>query len=430
MNDVFSFSQFKAKQGTWYGRIISLWETIISIGISDELSDWAKRRTRLLNGICLMAVISLSTYCIAFIDKKFAIFFWFSLLGLIIYAVILLLNFRRKYDFACHFFSTFNVIYYSFMSISMGLYNGAEYLIVPSSITSMIIFKNFRIILFYFFFNAIAFVLCKFSFTAIEPFLVMPIKEGLYIPNQFLMFTILFLIVYYFKSENLRQEKLLETQNMSLAMEQQKSEKLLLNILPRETAEELKHTGAARSRQFDSVTILFSDFKNFTLASERMSPEELVNEIHRYFSYFDSIMEKYGLEKIKTIGDAYMCAGGIPDENTTHAADVIRAAIDMQQYVANLKKEKIAAGEIFFEIRIGIHTGPVVAGIVGTKKFAYDVWGDTVNLASRMESSGEVGRVNISATTYELVKDSIPCEYRGKVSAKNKGEIDMYFVVV
>jgi class 3 adenylate cyclase len=316
------------------------------------------------------------------------------------------------------------------MSISMGLYNGAEYLIVPSSITSMIIFKNFRIILFYFFFNAIAFVLCKFSFTAIEPFLVMPIKEGLYIPNQFLMFTILFLIVYYFKSENLRQEKLLETQNMSLAMEQQKSEKLLLNILPRETAEELKHTGAARSRQFDSVTILFSDFKNFTLASERMSPEELVNEIHRYFSYFDSIMEKYGLEKIKTIGDAYMCAGGIPDENTTHASDVIRAAIDMQQYVANLKKEKIAAGEIFFEIRIGIHTGPVVAGIVGTKKFAYDVWGDTVNLASRMESSGEVGRVNISATTYKLVKDSFPCEYRGKVSAKNKGEIDMYFVVV
>ena len=430
MNDVFSFSLFKAKQGTWYGRIISLWETIISIGISDELSDWAKRRTRLLNGICLMAVISLSTYCIAFIDKKFAIFFWFSLLGLIVYAVILLLNFRRKYDFACHFFSTFNVIYYSFMSISMGLYNGAEYLIVPSSITSMIIFKNFRIILFYFFFNAIAFVLCKFSFTAIEPFLVMPIKEGLYIPNQFLMFTILFLIVYYFKSENLRQEKLLETQNMSLAMEQQKSEKLLLNILPRETAEELKQTGTARSRQFDSVTILFSDFKNFTLASERMSPEELVNEIHRYFSYFDSIMEKYGLEKIKTIGDAYMCAGGIPDENTTHAADVIRAAIDMQQYVANLKKEKIAAGEIFFEVRIGIHTGPVVAGIVGTKKFAYDVWGDTVNLASRMESSGEVGRVNISATTYELVKDSIPCEYRGKVSAKNKGEIDMYFVVV
>ncbi|MFN5425242.1 MAG: adenylate/guanylate cyclase domain-containing protein, partial [Bacteroidota bacterium] len=203
-----------------------------------------------------------------------------------------------------------------------------------------------------------------------------------------------------------------------------------LNILPRETAEELKQTGTARSRQFDSVTILFSDFKNFTLASERMSPEELVNEIHRYFSYFDSIMEKYGLEKIKTIGDAYMCAGGIPDENTTHAADVIRAAIDMQQYVANLKKEKIAAGEIFFEVRIGIHTGPVVAGIVGTKKFAYDVWGDTVNLASRMESSGEVGRVNISATTYELVKDSIPCEYRGKVSAKNKGEIDMYFVVV
>lgn len=430
MSETFSFASFRGKPDSWYGKIIALWESIVSIGIGSEMSDWAKRRTKLLNGICLMAVISLSTYCIAFINEKYAIFFWFSLFGLIVYALILLLNFRKKYDFACHFFSTFNVVYYSFMSISMGLYNGAEYLIVPSSITSMIIFRNFRIILFYFFFNAIAFVICKYSFTAMEPFLVMPLKEGLYIPNQFLMFTILFLIVYYFKSDNLRQEKLLETQNMSLAIEQQKSEKLLLNILPYETAEELKHTGAARSRQFDSVTILFSDFKNFTLASEKMSPEDLVSEIHQYFSYFDSIMEKYGIEKIKTIGDAYMCAGGIPDENNTHAEDVIRAAIDMQAYVANLKKEKIAAGEVFFEIRIGIHTGPVVAGIVGTKKFAYDIWGDTVNLASRMESSGEVGRVNISATTYEMVKNIFQCEYRGKVSAKNKGEVDMYFVVI
>jgi class 3 adenylate cyclase len=123
-----------------------------------------------------------------------------------------------------------------------------------------------------------------------------------------------------------------------------------------------------------------------------------------------------------------MCAGGIPDENTTHAIDIVNAAIEMQQYVEQQKLTKIAAGEIFFEIRIGIHTGSVVAGIVGTKKFAYDIWGDTVNLASRMESSGEVGRINISATTYELVKNTFKCEYRGKISVKNKGEIDMYFV--
>jgi class 3 adenylate cyclase len=285
-----------------------------------------------------------------------------------------------------------------------------------------------RIIVFYFLLNGLSFALCKYSFSVLKPVLFMPPGEGLYTGNHITMFVTLFLIVIYFKSENIRQEKLLETQNKSLTLEQQKSENLLLNILPRETAEELKQMGSARSRRFDSVTILFSDFKNFTHASEKMSPEQLVNEIHQYFSYFDSIMEKYGIEKIKTIGDAYMCAGGIPDQNTTHAIDIVNAAIEMQQYVEQQKLTKIAAGEIFFEIRIGIHTGSVVAGIVGTKKFAYDIWGDTVNLASRMESSGEVDRINISATTYELVKNTFTCEYRGKISAKNKGEIDMYFV--
>jgi len=134
------------------------------------------------------------------------------------------------------------------------------------------------------------------------------------------------------------------------------------------------------------------------------------------------------MEKIKTIGDSYMAAGGLPTTNFTHALDAVSAAMEMRDFIEEGKARKIAREAPYFEIRIGIHTGPVVAGIVGVKKFAYDIWGDTVNTASRLESSGEVGRVNISETTYELVKDSYNCIHRGKIQAKGKGEIDMYFV--
>jgi adenylate cyclase len=210
--------------------------------------------------------------------------------------------------------------------------------------------------------------------------------------------------------------------------EKKRSDELLLNILPEETAEELKLTGSAKAKSFDLVSVLFTDFKNFTQASERLSPEELVQEINHCYSEFDRIITKYGLEKIKTIGDAYMCAGGLPVPNTTHSVDIVKAGLEMVRFIAKNKQEREAKGLPFFELRCGIHTGPVVAGIVGIKKFAYDIWGDTVNTASRMESSGEVGRVNISGETYELIKNRFKCIHRGKVKAKNKGEIDMYFV--
>ena len=176
------------------------------------------------------------------------------------------------------------------------------------------------------------------------------------------------------------------------------------------------------------VTVLFTDFKGFTNASENMDPEQLVHEIDFYFSKFDEITSKYNVEKIKTIGDSYLCAGGIPEESSTHAHDVVMAALDIQEFMQKHKTEKEDKGESFFEVRLGIHSGPVVAGIVGTKKFAYDIWGDTVNVASRMESSGHVGKVNISETTYHLIKDHFTCIHRGKIAAKSKGEVDMYFV--
>ncbi|HPH81416.1 MAG TPA: adenylate/guanylate cyclase domain-containing protein [Flavobacteriales bacterium] len=217
-------------------------------------------------------------------------------------------------------------------------------------------------------------------------------------------------------------------QRNRIGKEKKRSDELLLNILPEEVAEELKEKGEAEARLIEDVTVLFTDFKGFTAMSEKLSPKDLVRDIHECFSAFDHIMEKYGIEKIKTIGDAYMAAGGIPVECPNHAVNIIKAAFEIREFIAEGKARKIENNLPFFEIRIGIHSGPVVAGIVGVKKFAYDIWGDTVNTASRMESSGEPGKVNISSTTYAKVKDSFSCEYRGKITAKGKGEIEMYFV--
>ncbi|MBK9733294.1 MAG: tetratricopeptide repeat protein [Chitinophagaceae bacterium] len=209
--------------------------------------------------------------------------------------------------------------------------------------------------------------------------------------------------------------------------EKQRSEELLLNILPAEVADELKTTGRAKAKAFTMVTVMFTDFKDFTRVSEKVSAELLVDEIHYCFSAFDNIIQKYKIEKIKTIGDAYLCASGLPVSSYTHAVDMVRAAIEIRDFMFIRKKEKEAKEEIPFELRIGIHTGPVVAGIVGLKKYAYDIWGDTVNTAARMEQNSEVGKVNISGSTYELVKERFKCVHRGKIEAKNKGVIDMYF---
>jgi class 3 adenylate cyclase len=220
----------------------------------------------------------------------------------------------------------------------------------------------------------------------------------------------------------------LAAKNAVIESERQRADDLLTNILPAPTAAELKAHHRVRPVRYESVTVMFTDFKGFTLIAESLPSEVLIAELDECFTLFDSIVRQHGLEKIKTIGDAYMCAGGLPLPNDTHPTDVVRAAIAMQCQLQALMVRKKAEGKPIFEMRIGIHTGPVIAGVVGQHKFAYDIWGDTVNTAARLEQTSEPGKINISETTYQAVKDLFPCTYRGRLSAKNKGEVDMYFV--
>jgi adenylate cyclase len=213
-----------------------------------------------------------------------------------------------------------------------------------------------------------------------------------------------------------------------LIQEHAASEKLLRNILPDEIAGELKASGASEPKYFAATTVCFTDFVGFTKISESMSPRDLVRELDQCFSYFDNVMGHYNLEKLKTIGDSYMFVGGLPAPSATHAIDCVLASLEIQAFMNQMKEIKSQQGLPYWELRLGIHSGDLVAGVIGEKKFAYDVWSDTVNTASRCESSGISGRINISKGTYELIKEFFQCEYRGAVPAKHKGEIDMYLV--
>ena len=220
----------------------------------------------------------------------------------------------------------------------------------------------------------------------------------------------------------------IEAKNALVEQEKEKSDRLLLNILPAATAAELRERGSATPRAYASASILFTDFVNFSSYAEQLAPEALIGELNACFIAFDQIVGRHGLEKIKTIGDAYMAAAGIPTEQPDHALRAVRAALDMQTFMEKRYARSLAEGQPFCRMRVGIHSGPLVAGVVGERKFAYDIWGDAVNLAARMEQNGAPGRVNVSATTHALVRDAFPGDFRGEIAVKNKGAVGMYFV--
>jgi adenylate cyclase len=249
-----------------------------------------------------------------------------------------------------------------------------------------------------------------------------------YIFYVILILAVLFLfqkwrLLSFHRAESRITEKM-EVRIQNLTAEKERSDRLVAEILPVDTANQIKSKGKAKWDKYERATVLFSDIQGFTKIAEETNPEKLIDELDTFFFHFDSVVEKYNIEKIKTIGDAYMAAGGIPHKNSTNPVEVVMAALEMQSYMQQLKSSR---AEIW-DLRIGIHTGPVIAGVVGQKKISYDIWGDTVNTASRMESSGTPGKINISGITYSMVKDYFLCEYRGKLPVKYKGNLDMYYV--
>lgn len=230
---------------------------------------------------------------------------------------------------------------------------------------------------------------------------------------------------YIVKRKSLR---LLEQLHREIVTEKQKSDDLLLNILPESVAGELKEFGKTTPNRFENTTVMFTDFKGFTSYASNHSPEELVTLVDHYFRAFDQIVKKHDIEKIKTIGDSYMCVSGIPTSKHNHAASMLRAAFEFRDFVNAEAEKKKKLGQPFLRMRIGLHSGPLVAGVVGSRKFAYDVWGDTVNIAARMEQSGETDVINVSESVYEQVQHEFDFTYRGEIEAKNKGKMKMYFV--
>lgn len=331
--------------------------------------------------------------------------------------------FSKRYHLAFFSLLVLNAATGISFALLFGRYIAAELLFCIGLVYSITMFSRWERIGLGVSINIVLYIISLYLYETSEPYFtdVKSITAAFYYPNSALFLMALFGLVYLLKKESRQYEKQLIVAN-------HKNEQLLHQVLPKHVADELKLKGEVEPKIHKNVTVMFTDFYEFTKTAEKLTAIKLVKDLDEYFTRFDRIIEKYDLEKLKTIGDAYMCVSGLPDENKDHALTMIKAAIEIRDEVEQMFTSRQTKGLEAWHIRIGIHSGTVVAGIIGESKFAYDIWGDTVNTAARMESSSEPGKINISETTYELVKDQVIAQHRGKIEAKNKGELNMYFV--
>ncbi|MEP6911838.1 MAG: adenylate/guanylate cyclase domain-containing protein [bacterium] len=376
---------------------------------------------RLFNTITLLSAVSNIGGAVVVMSQKS---YWFLLLlnlgtGILFLLFYYLSRFRNAYD---HLYWPFVLLIVGFLFVNAvrnaGSHGGAHYYLISALVIAIILSGEARRTIF----AIILFAGATLALLVIEqkyPGWITPYtseRERFFDVAGNLLFAQIFTgVIVQVLAQNLNQER-------------RKSDQLLRNVLPETIALELKRTDRVQPVDYESTSVLFTDFVGFTQIAETFTPQELIEELDSCFSQFDQIAKKHKLEKIKTIGDAYMAVGGVPLANPTHAVDCVLAALEIERVVFHLREKEMAESRPYWQIRVGIHSGDLVAGVVGREKFSYDVWGDTVNTASRLESSGVAGRINISGATFELVKEFFDCEFRGKIAAKNKGEIDMYFV--
>lgn len=376
---------------------------------------------RLFNTITLLSAISNIGGAFAVMSQKNYLFL--LLLNLATGILFLLFYFLSRFR------SAYNFLYWPFVLLIVGFlflnalqnagsHGGAHYYFISALVLAIILSgKTRRTVLAFllFAFATIALLLIEREYPWLVKQYASEHERFLDVSGNLLFAQIFTGLIVQVLTQNLNQER-------------RKSDQLLRNVLPEVIALELKQTERVQPVDYESASVLFTDFVGFTQIAENFTPQRLVAELDGCFSHFDEIAKQHKLEKIKTIGDAYMAVGGIPRSNQTHAVDCVLAALKIEQVISKLREREMAESRPYWQIRVGIHSGDLVAGVVGSEKFSYDVWGDTVNTASRLESSGEPGRINISSVTHQLVSQFFACEFRGRIAAKNKGEIEMYFV--